>query len=47
MDDIDEIEMRNAFTQLAAMLRHLYLALLEEGFTESQALELTKAKAVA
>lgn len=46
MDDIDAIEMRNALTQLAELLRHFYVALLEQGFTEAQAIELTKVKAV-
>lgn len=44
-DDLDIIEMRNTLAQLASLLRHFYLALLDEGFTEAQALELTKSKA--
>lgn len=44
MDEVDEVEIRNALSGLAALIRHFYLALLEEGFTEAQALELAKEK---
>lgn len=44
MDPLDEFEAKQSFVNLAILAWTYYEALIEQGFTPEQALELVKAK---
>lgn len=39
---LDAVELRNGLANVVAMVRHVHLQAVSEGFTEAQALEIAK-----